>query len=185
MKCVLSTFEKISYQKFDKTFIEILNRHAPVKKKLVKANQAPYRTKALRKAIMRTSELETKYFKLTTNDTLKAYKKQKNYCSRLYKKEKKKFLETSETVVYEKESGVSNDVVLLEKDKILRDDNKVAKEFHSYFNSILNSLGITEIKYTFKKDKPSSEPIDKTIMKFQLHPSILLIKSKINTSSSF
>ena len=34
-------------------------------------------TKALRKAMMRRSELETKYFKLKTNDTLKAYKKQK------------------------------------------------------------------------------------------------------------
>ena len=47
-------------------------------------------TKALRKAIMRRSELETTYFKLITNDTLKACKKQKNYCSRLYKKERKK-----------------------------------------------------------------------------------------------
>ena len=31
-----------------------------------------------------------------------------------------------------KKSGVSNEVVLLEKNKILRDDNEVAKEFHSY-----------------------------------------------------
>ena len=38
----------------------------------------------------------------------------------------------------EKGSGVSNEVVLLEKDKILRDDNEVAKEFHSYFNSIIS-----------------------------------------------
>ena len=49
-------------------------------------------TKALRKAVMRTSELETKYFKLKANDTLKAYKKQKNYSSRLYRKERKKNL---------------------------------------------------------------------------------------------
>ena len=84
----LSTFEKINYQQLDKTFIEILNKHAPMKKKLVRTNQAPYMTKALRKAIMRRSELETKYFKLKTNDTSK--KTQKNYCSRLYKKERKK-----------------------------------------------------------------------------------------------
>ena len=50
-------------------------------------------TKTLRKAIMRRSELETKYFKQKTNDTSKAYKKQKNYCKRLYKKERKKFFE--------------------------------------------------------------------------------------------
>ena len=92
LKCALSTFEKTNYQEFDKTFIEILKRHAPVRKKLVRANQVPYMTKALRKAIMKRSELETKYFRLKTNDTLKAYKKQ-NYCSRLYKKERKKFFE--------------------------------------------------------------------------------------------
>ena len=61
---LLSTFEKINYQEFDKTYIEILNKHAPMKKKLVKTNQTPYMTKALRKAIMRRSEIETKYFKV-------------------------------------------------------------------------------------------------------------------------
>ena len=48
--------------------------------------------KTLRKAIIRTSELETKYFKLKTNDNLKAYKKQKKYCSRLAIQERKKIL---------------------------------------------------------------------------------------------
>ena len=72
MKCALSTFEKNNGQEFDETFIEILNKH--VKKKLVRANQAPYMTKALCNAIMRRSELERKYFKLKRNDTLKAYK---------------------------------------------------------------------------------------------------------------
>ena len=135
---LLSTFEKINYQEFDKTFTEILNKHALMKNKLVKANQAPYMTKALRKAIMRRSELETKYFKLKTNDALKAYKKQENYCSRLYKKERKKFFENLnlsfvienkkiwkvvKPLLNEKRSGVSNEVVLLEKEKILRDDN--------------------------------------------------------------
>ena len=89
LKCALSTSEKINYQEFDKTFIDILNKHVPMKKKLVRPNKAPCMTKALRKAIMRRSKLETKYFKLKTNDTLKAYKKQKNYCSRLHKKERR------------------------------------------------------------------------------------------------
>ena len=48
-------------------------------------------TKALRKAIMRRSNLQTLYFKQKTPTALKNYKKQKNYCSRLYKKERKKY----------------------------------------------------------------------------------------------
>ena len=176
LKCALST-----YQEFDKTFIETLNKHAPLKKKLVKTNQPPYMMKALRKAFMRRYKLETKYFKLKTNDTLKAYKKQKNYCSRLYKKERKKFFENLKLsfvvdnkkfsklvkpLFNEKGGGVSNEVVLLEKDKILRDDNEVPKEFHSCFNSIVSSLGITENEYTIQKNIPSSGPIDKAIMLF-------------------
>ena len=51
--------------------------------------------------------------------------------------------------------------------------------------SIVSSLGITENEYTIQKNIPSSEPIDKAIIKIQFHPSILLIKSKINTSNSF
>ena len=84
----------------------------------------------------------------------------------------------------EKSSGVSNEVVLLEKDKILRGDTEVAKEFHSYINSTVSSLGITENEYTIQENISSSEPVDKTIIKF-IYPSILLIKSKINKTNSF
>ena len=66
----------------------------------------------------------------------------------------------------EKERGVSNEVVLQEKDKILRDDNEVAKEYHSYFNSIVSSLDTTEKKYIIQKNIPSSEPIDKALWNF-------------------
>ena len=59
------------------------------------------------------------------------------------------------------------------------------KEFHYYFNNIVSSLGITENKYTIQKNVPSSKPIDQAIMRFQVYPSILLIKSIINASNSF
>ena len=70
-----------------------MNIHAPIKKKLLRANHVPYMTKALRKAIMKRSELESKYVKNKTNENLKSYKKQINFCSKLYKKERKKCYE--------------------------------------------------------------------------------------------
>ena len=96
-----------------------------------------------------------------------------------------KFWKVVKPLFNEKGREFSNKVVLLEKGKILRDKNEVAKEFHSYFNSIISSLGITNNKYTIQKNITSSEPIDKGIMKFQFHPSIVLIESKINTSNGF
>ena len=78
----------------------------------------------------------------------------------------KKFWKVVKPLSNEKGSGASNEIVLLEKEKILRYDGQVAKEFDSSFNSIGISLGITENKYTSQKNIPSSEPIDVAIMKF-------------------
>ena len=48
----------------------MLNTSAPIKRKLLRANHVPYMTKALRKAIMKRSELENKYVKNKTNENL-------------------------------------------------------------------------------------------------------------------
>lgn len=72
--------------------MEVLNKHAPMKMKTLRANQVPYMTKPLRKAIMRRSYLENRYFEQKTPECWAAYKKQRNYCSRLYKKRKEKVL---------------------------------------------------------------------------------------------
>ena len=50
-------------------------------------------TKALRKAVAERSELKSKYVKNKTSENLKSYKKQRNFCSKLYKKETKKYCE--------------------------------------------------------------------------------------------
>ena len=71
----------------------VLDRHVPLKKRL-RANHSSYISKTLRKAIMTSSYLKKKIFLKKTNKTdqsLRAYKKQKNCSSRLYKKETKKF----------------------------------------------------------------------------------------------
>ena len=72
----------------------MLNKHAPLKKKLIRANLAPYITKTLTKAIIRRSQLETKYLESKTQTDLKLYKKHKNFCSKLYKKERRKYCES-------------------------------------------------------------------------------------------
>ena len=41
-----------NYESFEITFIEVLNKHAPLREKLLRANLVPYITKILRKAIM-------------------------------------------------------------------------------------------------------------------------------------
>ena len=50
-------------------------------------------TKALPKAIMRRFEIETKYFNNSTSEYRSKYKKQKSFCSLLYKEREESLLQ--------------------------------------------------------------------------------------------
>ena len=66
----------VTYDQFEAIFLDVCNRHAPPKKKIVRANHKPYMTKAVRKAIMRRSALENKYYKNKILETGIMFKKQ-------------------------------------------------------------------------------------------------------------
>ena len=80
------------YSYFEKTYLKVLNKYAPMKKKVVRANEVPYMTKALRKANAARSRLEHRVHKTRTEESINAFKKRKNYCSKLYNKRKKEIL---------------------------------------------------------------------------------------------
>ena len=80
---------RLKYKHFEEIVETDLDKHAPKKKKMVRANNKPYVTKATRKAIMKPSELAKKFRNRPTDDNKKAFKKQKNFCNRLQKRETK------------------------------------------------------------------------------------------------
>ena len=50
-----------------------------------------YVTKAMKKAIMKRTQMQDKYFKNRSCETFNAYTHQRNFCRRLYKRENKKY----------------------------------------------------------------------------------------------
>ena len=62
------------YAKFEEIFLESLEKHAPLKKKILRANEKPYMTKTLRKAIMRRSALQNRYYRDKLPESEKAFK---------------------------------------------------------------------------------------------------------------
>ena len=66
-----------TYEKFENIFLNILEIHAPLKQKTLRANEVPYMSRKLRKAIMKRSQLESKYYKSKTLIDHLNYKKQK------------------------------------------------------------------------------------------------------------
>ena len=81
----------LGYAHFEQIFLTVLDKHAPMKQNTVRANDKPFMTKVLRKAIMRRSFLKNKYQKLKSEESNQAFKKQKNYTNRLLKKEQIKY----------------------------------------------------------------------------------------------
>ena len=68
------------------TFINIVNKHAPLKKKFIRGNQAPFMTRNLREEIYTRSRFRNKFCKNPTKENEKLYKKQRNKCVTLRRK---------------------------------------------------------------------------------------------------
>ena len=79
------------YEEFEYIFLKALNIDVPIKKKIIRANRMPYMTQQLTKAIMRRSCLQNKFYQSKRLEDKSNFKKQRNYCNRLYKKEKRKY----------------------------------------------------------------------------------------------
>ena len=49
----------MDFDTFNKHFIQVFDKYAPIKQKTVRANNTPYMTRALRKAMIKRTELAT------------------------------------------------------------------------------------------------------------------------------
>ena len=72
--------ENIPYETFTNIFIDILNLHAPLKKKYLRANHSKFISKELSKEIMLRSKLRNKFVKDKTDEARTKYRKQRNIC---------------------------------------------------------------------------------------------------------
>ena len=87
----LSKMETKSYESFEDMVMKSFDSVSVRKERAVRANEKPYVTKEMRKAIMRRSQLQKKVYYHGTEETTQAFNKQKNYCNRLYKRERRDF----------------------------------------------------------------------------------------------
>ena len=163
---------------------------------MIRANHVPYMSKILRKAIMRRSALENKYRKNSSDENLKKYKKHKSYCSRLYKKERKKYYANLNPKMitdnnkfwttikpFLSDKGLSKqNIVIVDRDKIISEDNDVAESLQTFFSTAVDSLGIPENNH-LRNEVNENDPIEKILKTYSSHPSIVMIRSKISAST--
>ena len=76
---------------FMKTIFHIFNKHAPVNRKYIHANKAPFMIKDLHKAIMERSKLKNKFLKSSKFSDSKIYTSQRIFVRNLLKNTKRTF----------------------------------------------------------------------------------------------
>ena len=189
----------VNYVSFEETFLDILNKHAPIKKKVVRANDKPFMTKALRKAIMVRSALKNKYIKEKTDEAKRAFRKQKNYTNKLLKKEKKKYFGNLDlnkitdnkkfwnTIkpLFSDSSGKSGKITLVEGEEIITEDKEIAEKFNNYFIDAVSSLGIEGNIALENNTDGITDPVAKAVRRFDDHPSILEIRKHVAIDTEF
>ena len=157
-------------EEFEEIFMNLLDHHEPLKKKILRAL---YITKKFGKAIMKRSQLENIYSKTLTEKSLKVYKKQKNYTSRLYKKEIKMFFNSLNSSVisdnqkfwktvkllFSNKGNYGNKIKLVENEEIINDDTKVAEELNNFFKTAVAFLGVHGNPYVVGNVGNMSDPV--------------------------
>ena len=158
--------------------MKTLNKHAPLKTKVIRGNHKSFTTKNLRKAIMKRSALKKRANISNNPEMIKLYKKQKNYVVNLHRKVKtcyfqkhmphsassKNFWKFCKPFFSNKITNSDDKIILVEKGEVVSKNKEIAIQFNNYFNGITKGLNI---KKWFILDKSSDDPLVNAIRKYE------------------
>ena len=190
-----------TYESFENKVTISYNSVSAEKRRTIRANDKPWVTKEMRKEIMYRSQLENRKFKFGREEDIVAFKRQQNYCNRLYQRARKdycdkldiknitdntKFWDTMKPLFSDK-GGIREKIMLLENEEIISESKEVAEIFNNYFqiSGSLESLGITENKLLLNPVSVQDIDVEKCIKQFESHPSIISIKRHVEISYRF
>ena len=145
------------YSAFSNVFRSVLDRHAPLKRKMIRGNQAPSITKKLSKAVMNRPKLRSRYIKWPSRKNFLDYEKAKNTCNTLNKFAKKSYFDkvtskdfvsnkafwTVKPILTKKVFLTNENTTIKHKDKIVTDNSKLVHLFSNHYIIIVeNTSGI-------------------------------------------
>ena len=190
---------KMNFDSMNTAMVKVLDQHAPIKKKYIRANDGKFMTKELKKAIMHRSKLKNKFNRNRTDDNWNKYKQQRNKCVAMLRRTKLhyyKHLDTHDLAdnrtfwktikpVFTDKIQISQPISLLEKGEIINDDVKIAEVFNEYFANITDELGLNEKIANLSLSENIEDPIEKAVHKYKNHPSIKNIKQQWSPQTLF
>ena len=135
---------------FISTVLSVLDKHATIKRKYIRANNSAFMTKELKVAIMQRSKLRQKFLKERTNDSKHLCNKQRNLCVSLLQKTKvdyfkqvnnkvisdnKKFWQTTSPLFSEK-AFRKETIILKDCNRTITNNHEPAETFNTFFSNI-------------------------------------------------
>ena len=173
LKIEIQRIEIAEYFSFHEIFLRVLNRYAPYKKRTIRGNHKPYMTKIVRKAIMRRSMLENKFYKKKSAKFKILFVKQKNYTNKLIKKAKRKYFRNlridnftdnkkfwNTIKPFFTDVGHSQKITLLKDGNFCSTDQDIAETFNQFFKESVQSLDIKENKCLLTNTGEITDPVE-------------------------
>ena len=187
------------YETFEGMFLSTLNLHAPLKKKTIRGNHAPYMNRNVRKAMMRRNQLHTKWTKTCKDQDKVTFKNQRKLVSELLKKAKKNYynnLDDKDVLDNKKfwnqikssftdKVIIKNKITLVDGNNLITDDQEQTEIFKNFFGEVINNLDIQENRLLLNEEGEDQGEIGNIISKFKYHPSILEIKKRVSINDIF
>ena len=192
LKSKLDTINNLDYITFEDIFISVLNTHAPIKTKILRASNHKFMTKALRKAIMTRSRLKSIYLKNQNTTNWNNCKSQRNFCTNLLRKTRRDYFrnlnirELNDNKKFWKrikpffsDKGLANNsIVLKENGNLITDTQELANLFNTYYLNLINTLQL-------KKSTTEFKSLSEILSFYKNHDSISKIKAGNNLQQQF
>lgn len=180
-------------------FSDIVNKHAPLKCKIVKGKGAPFMNSELRKSIHRRNMLRNKYLKQKTNSNWENYRRMRNACVKIRKKSVKQYFQTRCTTANSNSSefwktikpflpsssnsGPSN-IILNENNTVVSAHMDIANIMNDYFVNVASDIGSNVPNLDLCNFNTPVEYVQGCVNTFDKHPSITEIQNLSNAMSS-
>ena len=151
---------ELAYEKFKMSYSEVVDKHAPLKYRILRGNHAPFMTKDLSKQIIR-SRLKNKFNKHKTTQNWNAYKAQRNKCISIRRKSiwnhflslcenggipTKRFWESVKPFLSDKGSNGNENYTLLENGKLIEDHREISEIFNDHYINVTEKIKILQVK---------------------------------------
>ena len=166
-----------------------MEKHAPLRKKFIRGNHAPFMNKELRKAIYTRSRLRNKFCKSPSNENEALYKITRNKCVSLRRKSIKKYfnditnygIATNKNFWNRRKPFLTNkghlnqqDIMIFDGKKIIANETELVEVFNNHYINIVEKSSGIKLRHVARYNNIENKRIVTQVIKkyFENHLSI-------------